>query len=199
MTECNCGCEDGCNGAPCEADLFEACVGSEQLYEGRILNLRRDSVKLPNGRTVQREVVEHDPAVVVIAENEDEELLLIEQFRYPVAEAILEFPAGIVEQGEAYEVAAARELQEETGWKPGSLELVTEVFSSPGFTTELFVIFYATGLTQNKLPADDDEFIVARFYPRAEVERLLKEKAIVDGKTLLGIYWWLRKKDARLQ
>ncbi|MDL2263231.1 NUDIX hydrolase [Synergistaceae bacterium OttesenSCG-928-I11] len=178
-------------------DLIETCVGSERLYEGRILNLRRDSVKLPDGRIRQREVVEHDPAVVIVAENDNGELLLIEQFRYPIAEAILEFPAGIVERGEDYEEAAVRELQEETGWKPGSLELVAEVFASPGFTTELFVIFYATALTQNKLPEDDDEFIVPRFYTRAEVERLLKEGAIVDGKTLLGIYWWLRKKDTR--
>lgn len=198
MTECHCGCEEegGCEDCS-RTNLSEVCVGSERIYDGRILRLRRDSVKFPDGRIGHREVVEHDPAVVIIAENEDEELLLIEQFRYPVMEAILEFPAGIVERGEEYEEAAVRELQEETGWKPGRQELVTEVFSSPGFTTELFVIYYATGLTRSKLPQDEDEFIVPRFCSRAEVERLLEDGAIVDGKTLLGLYWWLRKKDAR--
>jgi ADP-ribose pyrophosphatase len=190
--ERNCGCEEGCG----HIDLTETCVDSERIYEGRVLNLRRDSVRMPDGRIGRREVVEHDPAVVIIAENDDEDLLFIEQFRYPVMETILEFPAGIVERGEDYAEAAARELQEETGWKPEKLEVVAEVFASPGFTTELFVIFYATGLSQNKLPEDEDEFIVPRFRGRAEVERLLREGAIVDGKTLLGVYWWLRKKDA---
>lgn len=198
MTVCDCGeCHEHGEGCPDIMDLTETCVDSERLFEGKILNLRRDSVQLPDGRVRTREIVEHDPAVVIIAENEKEELLLVRQFRYPIMEAILEFPAGIVERGEVYEDAASRELQEEAGWKPGKMELVAEVFSSPGFTTEMFVVYYATNLEHSKLPEDDDEFILSRFYGRREIEELLADGEFVDAKTLMGVYWWLQRKDAK--
>ncbi|MDR3353471.1 MAG: NUDIX hydrolase, partial [Synergistaceae bacterium] len=104
------------------ASLRESCVESRRIYDGRILNLRVDRVKLPDGRISSREVVEHKPAVVVIAENERSEVLLITQHRYPVGKTIIELPAGIAESGEDYSAAAERELREETGWKPARVE-----------------------------------------------------------------------------
>ena len=169
----------------------EVCAESRTIYEGRVLNLRVDRVTLPDGRLASREVVEHKPAAVIIAENERGELLLIRQFRYPVHTDILELPAGIVEPDEDYEAAAVRELQEETGWRPERVERIAEVYSSPGFSDELFIIFFATSLRESPLPCDDDEFIEPIFVPRVEVEAMLAEGRIVDAKTLLGIYWWL--------
>jgi ADP-ribose pyrophosphatase len=173
------------------SDLVEERVDGNQLYDGRIIRLRVDRVRLPGGRIVSREVIEHRPAVVVLAENKAGEVLLIDQFRYPANEVLIELPAGIVEDGEEYEAAAIRELQEETGWRPGSVTKVAEFFSSPGFTSELLVLFYASGLSASKLPEDEDELIIPRFESESAVEELLSAGAIRDGKTLFGLYWWL--------
>lgn len=177
--------------------MTDKCISSERIYDGRVINVRRDRVLLPSGSESVREVVEHRPAVVIIAENDAGELILISQFRYPVGAEILELPAGIVEPGENREEAASRELQEETGQRPGRLEHVAALWSSPGFTDELFELFYATELTAHSLPQDDDEFITARAYGRAEVERMVADGAICDCKTLMGVLWWLRRTDGR--
>lgn len=174
-----------------KAGFGETCINSRRIYDGRILNLRVDDIVLPNGRNASREVVEHEPAVVIVAENDRGEVLLIDQYRYAVGSTIIELPAGIVEEQEDLVSAAARELQEETGWKPLNMQQIADVYSSPGFSNERLILFYATGLTANKLPADDDEFIVARFVSREDVLSLVQHGEIVDGKTLLGLYWWL--------
>jgi ADP-ribose pyrophosphatase len=176
--------------------LAERSVESSRIYDGRIIRLKVDKVKLPNGRITTREVVEHKPAVVILAENEDEEVLLINQFRYPAGETLIELPAGIVEQNEDYREAAIRELQEETGWKPRTMTKVAEFYTSPGFSSELLILFHAAGLAPDKLPADDDEFIIPQFASMNDIELLLKEGAVRDGKTLFGLYWWLHEKRA---
>lgn len=177
--------------------MTEERLESERIYEGRVVCLRKDKVKLPNGRISTREVVEHKPAAVLIAENDRGELLLIRQFRYPVGKEIVELPAGIVEEGESAADAAARELQEETGWKPGRLELVADIHSSPGFTTELFSMYYASDLVPSKLLPDDDEFITVSFTTKEDVEQLIDSGSIDDAKTLLGMLWWLRRRLER--
>jgi ADP-ribose pyrophosphatase len=173
--------------------MVEECVESRRVYDGRVVNLRVDSVRLSGGRIAKREVVEHRPAVVVLAENDAKQILLIRQFRYPAGEVLIELPAGIVEDGEDFASAAVRELQEETGWKPGSMTKVAEFYTSPGFCGEFLALFYAEGLVEEKLPADDDEFIIPKFASAEEVERLLEEGAVRDCKTLLGLFWWLNK------
>lgn len=171
----------------------ERKIQSKRIYDGRILNLRVDRVSLPDGRSFEREVVEHEPAVVILAEDEKGQVLLIDQFRYPVNCVITELPAGVVERGENAEAAAVRELQEETGWKPGSIEFAAKFYSSPGFTTEELILYYASDLTLNKLPHDEDEFIVPRFVSKEEALRLINSGEITDAKTLAGLYWWLAR------
>lgn len=186
------------NGAP---DLWERMTASNMIYEGRILNLRVDSVTLPNGQKHSREVIEHEPAVVIVAENDKGEILLIDQFRYAVNRTMTELPAGIVEKGENPDDAANRELSEETGWRGGEMERIHSFYSSPGFTNETMYMYHATSLTPAKLPHDEDEFIVPRFATRDEVRRLIMSGDMFDGKTLLGLYWWLghssRKDETR--
>lgn len=173
----------------------EKPVWTEKIYSGRIIAVRRDRVILPNGRSSTREVVEHRPAAVIVAENDTGELLLIRQYRYPIDAVIYELPAGLVEEGEDPEQAAWRELQEETGWRPGELQRLADAYSSPGFTTELFRMFYAHKLERHSLQADDDEFIEADFYSETAVRGLLSQGLINDAKTLMGVYWWLLRKD----
>jgi ADP-ribose pyrophosphatase len=178
-------------------DLSETRVESGRIYEGRILNLRKDKVMLSEGRIVSREVVEHKPAVVILAENEASEVALVRQYRYPAGETMIELPAGIVEPDEDFACAAVRELREETGWKPEKMEKIAEFYTSPGFSDELIVLFYATGLSLDRLPMDEDEVLVSDFASRAEVEELLANRVIRDCKTLFGLEWWLRAHGGR--
>ena len=172
-------------------ELAEARLGGRMIYEGSILNLRLDEIRLPDGRVRSREVVEHRRAVVVLAENGAGEILMVNQFRYPAGEVMLELPAGVVERGEDCSSAAERELREETGWKPGHMTKIAEFYTSPGFCDEVLEMYYATDLSWDKLPEDEDEFIVSCFVSRDEVRRRAETGLIRDAKSLLGIYWWL--------
>ncbi len=109
----------------------EERVSGNLVYRGRILNLRLDNVRLPNGRRALREVVEHAPAVAIVAETREKELLLVRQFRYPAGESLLEVPAGLVEPGESSIETAVRELQEETGYSAGKIEEICRFYTSP--------------------------------------------------------------------
>ncbi|MDR3254019.1 MAG: NUDIX hydrolase [Synergistaceae bacterium] len=180
-----------------KADFSETRVESKSVYDGKILNLRVDRVRLTDGRLVSREVVEHRPAVVILAENDDESVALVRQYRYAAGETLFELPAGLAEPSEDIAESAVRELREEVGLRPSRVEKVAEFYTSPGFTDEIISMFYATGLSPDRLPLDDDELLVAGFASRGEIEDLLRAGSIKDCKTLFGLHWWLNKLNAR--
>lgn len=166
---------------------IERTVKSEMLYEGRILNLRLETVELPNQKYSKREIVEHNRCICVIAV-QDDHLLLVRQYRKAVDQSLLEIPAGIVEDGEKPRDAAMRELQEEIGYNCDDLEYLFDAYSSPGFTDERMSFFFAENLYESKKEADDDEFIEIVKVPIAEAYRMLSYGEFLDGKTVMGLY-----------
>jgi ADP-ribose pyrophosphatase len=116
---------------------MEETTGSERIYEGRIINLRVDTVRLPSGRESKREVIEHKGAVCIVPVLDDGRVMLVRQFRKASGQSLLEVPAGGLEEGESPEQCAARELMEECGFRPGKLVPIYEAFLAPGYSTGL--------------------------------------------------------------
>ena len=172
-------------------DRTEKTVSSHRAYQGKILNLRIDNILTPSGKKAIREVVEHDPAVAVLPITSDGSVLLIRQFRYALGQDILEIPAGLVDEGEDFPSAARRELQEEIGYYPGTLEEIGRMYNSPGFCTEQLILYLASDLRPSKLDQDDDEFIETVSVPAEEIASLLKDGKIIDGKTFSALSWYL--------
>ncbi|MGC9373369.1 MAG: NUDIX hydrolase [Thermovirgaceae bacterium] len=172
----------------------ERKVSSNILYRGRIINLKVDNVILPSGQKTTREVVEHAPAVAVLAMDQGDRILLVRQNRYPVGEALLEIPAGLVEPGENARETAVRELREETGYQPRHIEEVLRFYTSPGFTTELIILFLATGCEYAPLEQDFDENIELETVDSGSVADYVANGKIRDAKTLAALCWHLYRK-----
>ena len=171
--------------------LVETLVAKRDVYRGRMIHLRIDTVRLPDGKEATREVVEHPGAVAIVAETDEGKLLLVTQYRHPVGQISLEIPAGKLDLDEPIDVAAHRELLEETGYHAKQLAKLMDFYSTPGFSDEIMHLFVAKGLTFDKMQPDEDEFIDCREYSRQEVTHLIQSGQIKDAKTLVGLYWWL--------
>lgn len=169
------------------ADLRERRVSGETVFEGRVVGVRVDVAELPDGRTARREVVEHQPSVVVVPIDSNGDLVLVRQFRYPVGETLLEAPAGNVEEGEFPEDCAQRELQEETGYRAESIERLGSFWMSPGFCTEKMHAFVARGLSPSALDPDDDENIEVVRKPLSEARAMIDRGEIRDAKTIAAL------------
>jgi ADP-ribose pyrophosphatase len=165
----------------------ERVVASRRIHEGRIVRLREDTVELEGGRTVLREVVEHDDVVGVVPLDNDGNVVLVRQYRLPAEEALLEIPAGGVDAGESDEGAAQRELQEETGYRAGRLERLAGFFVSPGYCTEFIHVFLATDLAESVIAGDDDENIALERMPLAAAVGLIEKSEIKDAKSIVGL------------
>ncbi|MDD4170573.1 MAG: NUDIX hydrolase [Desulfotomaculaceae bacterium] len=165
----------------------EKKLSTKRLYEGRVINLRVDTVSLPGGQTAIREVVEHAGAVAIVPVNEKGEILLVKQYRYAAGKILLEIPAGKLEPGENPLDCARRELLEETGYDAGGCERLISFYSTPGITNEILHLFLATGLTQKEQNLDDEEYIEVVTVPFDRAIGLIWEGAICDAKTVAGI------------
>lgn len=167
--------------------MIETTIESKQIFKGRLISVRVDSVRLPDGRVSVREVVEHPGAIAVVPVDEDGNVVLVQQFRYAIGDLLLEIPAGTLEAGESPEDCARRELQEEIGCSPGSLEKLFEVYLAPGYSTELIHYFLATDLTASVAAHDHDEFIEVHRIPLLEALEMIDAGRIRDAKTVAGI------------
>jgi len=166
----------------------ERVLETRRVYEGRIVNLRVDTVALPDGRSAQREVAEHAPVVVIVPLDEDGYVLLVRQYRLPVRQLLLELPAGGIDPGESVEEAVQRELQEETGRRAERLERLAGFYASPGYCDELMHLYLATELEPSPLDADSDESIEVVRMPLADALALVERGEICDAKTIIGLW-----------
>lgn len=167
--------------------LREKCLKSERIYAGKILNLRRDIVQLPNGREASREVVEHSGAVAIVALEPDGRVYLVKQYRYPIGKITIEIPAGKLNGGEDPLACARRELMEEIGVAPGRLHPLFTFYTTPGFSNEIMYLFLATDLSPQKSEADEDEFLEVLCLPLDEALEKIRTGEIMDAKTIVGL------------
>ena len=165
----------------------EQQLSSRSVFEGRVVSIRVDEVRLPGGGTAVREVVDHRPAVVIVPLDERDRVIMVRQYRYAVGETLLEAPAGIVEEGEEPDQTAQRELQEEVGLIAGDLRKLGEFWATPGFCNEMMHAYVARDLRHSSLDADDDEDITVVLVPMAEALDMIASGKIRDAKTIAAL------------
>lgn len=166
-------------------------IRSEILLKGRAFNIRRDTLKTPDGRETRLEIIEHGGSVVIVPVDEDGNLLFVRQYRHAAGLALLELPAGTRHDDEPFEKCAAREIREETGLQAGTLQKVGEFYLVPGYSSEFMAVFLATELTENPLDADEDEFLQLEKIPLSESAAMFERGDILDAKSLAA--WLLAK------
>jgi len=178
----------------------EPTVASRLVFRGRVVAVRVDDVRLPSGRVVVREVVEHPGATAVVPLTGDGHVLMVRQYRKAVEAFLLEIPAGTRERGESPEQCAQRELAEETGMRAGRLRPLATYFPSPGVLTEAITVFLAEDLRPHALPGDPgEEGLEVERVPLDRVPALIASGAIRDGKSLVGLLLAARALHARAE
>jgi len=160
---------------------------TRNLYRGRVLTLNIETVQLPNNTTTELEIVRHPGAAAVVPMKPDGSVILIRQYRHAAGGFIYEIPAGKLYPGEDPKECAARELEEEIGLRAGSLELITSIFTAPGFTDEVIHIFLGAGLAPGRQQLDRDEVLEIVEMPIEKALALIQDRTIRDAKTIVGL------------
>ena len=165
----------------------------QHIYSGKIIDLIVDTIEV-RGKPAIREVVRHPGGVAIMAEMEDGRIAFVRQHRYPLDQRLLELPAGKLEPQESPEVSAARELEEEVGFRPDSLEHVFSFYPTPGFCNELLHLYYTRRFQKTSVNPEEEEDIEVEFYTLEEAIEMAGRGEITDGKTLLALFWlqWRR-------
>ncbi|OES44435.1 NUDIX hydrolase [Domibacillus iocasae] len=169
----------------------EKTTKTESIFQGKVISLQVDDVLLPDGNEAKRELIKHPGAVCVIAITDEKKIILVEQYRKALERPLVEVPAGKLEAGEEPSYCAERELEEETGYRPGSITHIQSFYTSPGFADELVHVFLAEGLkkVEGGLVADEDEFVELMEVTLSEAEQLAKDERIFDAKTLWALQY----------
>ncbi len=172
--------------------MNEKILTTTRIYSGRIVTLDLNEVELPDGQHQMREVIVHPGATALIALDNQNQILLVRQFRSAAAIIMSEIPAGLLNIGEDPMQAAIRELQEETGYKPGKIEPLGGFYAAPGYTTEYIHLFVATELIESRLPADEDEFIEVDHVTLESALSMIEQGEITDAKTIIALLMYAR-------
>ncbi|SDI96960.1 NUDIX hydrolase [Salimicrobium halophilum] len=173
-------------------DRFEEkTVSSTSIYEGKIIDVKVDTVQLPDGNQSKREIVTHPGAVAILAITDENKLVMVEQYRKPLEKSLIEIPAGKLEKGETPEGTAIRELEEETGYTTDHIKLINSFYTSPGFADEIVYIYLADNLQrlEQTVEGDEDEFVTMKEVTIEEAEELEKNRRIHDAKTSYALMY----------
>jgi len=171
------------------AHLREATVGSEQVWKGSLLDVRRDRVSLPDGSAAHREYIVHPGAVMIVGLLDDDLLVVERQWRYPIGKAMLEFPAGKLEAGEPPLQCAVRELFEETGYRAAEWARAGVTHNAIAYATEGIEVWFARGLAAGERRLDAGEFLDVVEATADELEAAALAGELTDAKTLVGLLW----------
>jgi len=164
-------------------------LNSEPVFKGKVFSVDRDTVKMPNGRTVTVDVVRHAKSVVLVPVPEPGKVILIKQYRYAVNAFLWELPAGSVDEGETPDAAARRECHEEIGLVPSTVVRLSAMYPTPGYCDEEMVFFRLSALekTDEQAHLDEDEDIEARTFELRDAREMIRRGEITDMKTLVGL------------
>lgn len=171
--------------------LEEKTTKIEPIFEGKIISLQVEHVELPNGQASTREVVKHPGAVAVLALR-NSKMLAVEQYRKAMNRTLVEIPAGKLDPGEEPIVAAARELEEETGYRTDKLIYLHSFYTSPGFADEIIHLYATDELVAGTVQPDEDEFLELMELTLDEAKEMIALGRIRDAKTIMAVYAWER-------
>ena len=170
-------------------NLTEKVLNTEVAFQGNFLKVWKDAVELPNGHRSFREYIKHPGAAMVIPRLDNGKFLLLYQYRHAPGRIFIEFPAGKCDKGESSEITAARELQEECGFKPGKLTRLTHIHPCIGYSNEQIEIFLAENLKEAEKHMDPDELLELVEMTLEEIEEKIWNNEITDVKTQIGFFW----------
>ena len=167
--------------------FFEKQIESNTVYEGIIVNVRRDIAELQNGNRSKREVVEHPGGVGIVALTDEGKVLMVRQYRYPMEEEVLEIPAGKLDEGEDPFECAKRELSEETGYTAKTYVDFGAMYPSPGFCRETLYLYLALDLVPGEMHLDENELLAVEEIDLDELVERVMNNQLKDAKTIIGI------------
>lgn len=167
--------------------MQEDILSTQHIFKGRVVTLDVHTVRLPDGSESKREVITHPGAVAVVAVDDKFNVLLVKQYRSGASKVTVEIPAGLLEPGEDPEQAAIRELREETGFRPTTLQYFGGVYVAPGYSTEYIHLYYTTGYEPAPLTQDADEFVEPLRIPLQEALQMIEHGEIVEAKSVVAL------------
>ncbi|HXV74806.1 MAG TPA: NUDIX hydrolase [Candidatus Polarisedimenticolaceae bacterium] len=162
-------------------------IDRKKIYDGRVVRLSVDTVRLPNGKRAELELVRHRGAAAIVPLDDDGQVLLVRQYRYAARRWLLEVPAGTLERQEPPERCARREVEEETGYRPSRIVPLGWIFTTPGFTDEKIWLYLATDLSPTGARLDEDEVLTVERVPLADAVERAASGEIVDAKSICAL------------
>ncbi|MDX2034369.1 MAG: NUDIX hydrolase [Blastocatellia bacterium] len=162
-------------------------IDSEKIFQGAVFDVNRDRLREENGAEIIRDVVRHPGGAGGLPLFADGRIALVRQYRHPAGRELLEIPAGRVEPGETAELCAAREIEQEIGFRAGRMRKLAEFYSTPGFCEERLYVYLATELTMTAQNLDHDEMVEIVYLPLTEAVRMAERGEIEDSKTLVAL------------